>query len=96
MDKWWSDNMAWLKLATNRADEASEAPVTVHRRTLDDYAEDVENAQRRIELKLRELEDARRMLTDAQSAFIAHCQERKLALIIETDIWPPKEWTHHD
>jgi formate-dependent phosphoribosylglycinamide formyltransferase (GAR transformylase) len=83
---------AWFRGVISQPEEVSGRPVTVHRRDIRDYAADIQNAQRRIEIKRAELAAAEQQLADSQAAFIDHCKELGLPLAIEPGIWPPRDW----
>lgn len=87
---------AWFRNMPQHDDAVSARPVTVHRRDIRDYADDLKNAQRRKEIALQAVAQADQQIMDAQAAFIRHCQEEGLALAIDPGIWPPKDWTFED
>jgi len=87
---------SWFKGVISNAENDDSQSVTVHRRTISDYADDVQNGQRRVELKLRELEQARQQLGEAQQAFIAHVAELGLPFEVEPTQWPARAYKLED
>lgn len=85
--------MSWLRGVITK-DEAD--PVTVYERTLQDYADDILNAQRLIAAREQELADAKDQLRDTQIAFVQRCEAIGLPIYMEPSDKPTKRYVLED
>lgn len=74
---------SWLRGIVRSGDVDLPDTVQVYRRTLEDRAAAVENAQRLVTLKLDELARARRQLADETEGFVDACRERGLPVALD-------------
>jgi len=85
-----------LSMLQNIPNTDRDEPMRVYVRTASELAADIANAQRRIDCKLYELEQARDELNRAQQAFIDHCTELELSLEITPKLYPEKPYVLED
>ena len=60
------------------------------------YAADMANAQRRVDMAIAALEQAKDELARSQIAFIAHCREIELPIEMEPAMYPPRQYRLED
>lgn len=86
---------AWFRGVIAR-EETDGEPVTVYVRGVQDYAADMANAQRRVDMAIAALEQAKDELARSQIAFIAHCREIELPIEMEPAMYPPRQYRLED
>lgn len=86
---------SWLRGVIGNIETTGE-PVTVWQRGIHDYASDIANAQRLVELKENELESARAQLAHATANFIEHCKVLDMPIEMEPTQWPRRPYKLED